>query len=68
MIDKNWHVSCVDQRYDDEGFELGRSTLGANGKWYYEIYGEVFATRKEAENVADFLNKEMEYDQASQAS
>jgi hypothetical protein len=55
-----WEVSCVDQRYDDEGFELGRSVQGKDGRWRYEVYPDVFDSQAEANNVAKFLNKEIE--------
>jgi hypothetical protein len=55
-----WEVSCVDQRYDDEGFELGRSVQCKDGRWAYEIHPDTFDTRIEAEKIARLLNKEIE--------
>ena len=55
-----WEVACVDQRYDDEGFELGRSVQCKDGLWRYEVYPDVFNSQAEADNVAKFLNKEIE--------
>jgi hypothetical protein len=60
-MDKNyWEVSCVDQRFDDEGFQLGRSVQGKDGRWRYENHPDVFDNRSDAENVARMLNKEIE--------
>lgn len=60
MDTSNWEVSCADQRYDDEGFELGRSVQCNDGRWRYEVHPDVFSTRVEAEKIARLLNKEIE--------
>ena len=60
MTNGEWEVSCVDQRYDDVGFELGRSVQGKDGRWRYEVYPDVFGSQAEADNVAKLLNKEIE--------
>ena len=60
-MDKNdWEVSCIDQRYDDVGFQLGRSAQTKDGRWAYVTHPDVFDTRIEAEKVATLLNKEIE--------
>jgi hypothetical protein len=55
-----WEVSCVDQRFDDEGFELGRSVQTKDGRWMYVTHPDVFDNRADAESVAKMLNKEIE--------
>ena len=55
-----WEVSCVDQRFDDEGFQLGRSVQRKDGRWMYEVHPDVFDNRVDADNVARMLNKEIE--------
>ena len=58
MTDR-WEVSCTDQRFDDENFEVGRSVLDRGGRFKYETYPYVFATRREAENFAKLLNEDL---------
>jgi hypothetical protein len=60
MESNYWEVSCVDQRYDDVGFQLGRSTQGKDGRWQYVTHPDVFDNRADAESVAKMLNKEIE--------
>jgi hypothetical protein len=55
-----WEVSCVDQRFDDEGFQLGRTVKGKDGRLRYETHPDVFEDQVDAENVARMLNKEIE--------
>ena len=55
-----WEVSCVDQRFDDEGFQLGRTIKGKDGRLRYEVHPDVFDNQVDAENVARMLNKEIE--------
>lgn len=55
-----WEVSCVDQRFDDEGFELGRNVQTKDGRWMYVTHPDVFDNRADAESVAKMLNKEIE--------
>ena len=55
-----WEVSCTDQRFDDEGFQLGRSTQTKDGRWSYVYHPDVFDNRAYAESVAKMLNKEIE--------
>jgi hypothetical protein len=33
MIANQWEVSCTDQRFDDENFEIGRSVLISGGRY-----------------------------------
>ena len=40
-MSNRWEVSCIDQRFDDEGFEIGRNAKTSSGKWVYEIYKQV---------------------------
>jgi hypothetical protein len=61
MNQNHWEVSCVDQRFDDEGFELGRSVQCKDGRWRYEVHPDVFDTRTDAEMVAKLLNKEIKH-------
>ena len=58
MTQYKWEVACVDQRFDDEGFEIGRSVKTHDGKWAYEVYKELFVHRIDAERVVERLNKE----------
>jgi hypothetical protein len=60
MSDNYWEVSCVDQRFDDEGFELGRTVKCKDGRLRYEVHPDVFDNRADAESVAKMLNKEIE--------
>ena len=59
MIANQWEVSCTDQRFDDENFEVGRSVLISGGRYKYEVYPYVFATRNEADKFAKILNKDL---------
>lgn len=59
-MSNHWEVSCIDQRFDDEGFEIGRNAKTSSGKWVYEIYKQVFKHRADAERFAERLNKEIE--------
>jgi hypothetical protein len=52
-------VSCTDQRFDDENFEVGRSVMDKDGRYKYEVYPYVFATRKEANEFAKNLNEDL---------
>ena len=53
-----WEVDCVDQRFDDENFQIGRSNIRkSDGKLFYEVYKKTFTHRADAERVAQRLNK-----------
>jgi hypothetical protein len=59
MMTNQWEVSCTDQRFDDENFEVGRSVVDAGGRFKYEVYPYVFATRNEANKFAKLLNEDL---------
>ena len=59
MVSNYWEVSCTDQRFDDENFEVGRSVMDKDGRYKYEVYPYVFATRKEANEFAKNLNEDL---------
>ena len=54
-----WEVSCTDQRFDDENFEVGRSVVDERGRFKYEVYPFLFATHDEANKFAKLLNEDL---------